>query len=475
MKTLQNESLISGIEATLKTIKLSRIQLKTVAKSIQAIIGLEDELKGSGGNSIRAFYQECHGTFLVMYEALLATYESNLTELKSAVKGFESDESGVVVEGFLHTDLQNGLKKMDQKIDAFAEEVSTSIAKISEILSLSVPDQTEFHSEMNACVKKITKTIEDLHTLDSEQTNALGGTSNDATALLKHINVLKNGFTGGSSTITTYLTKTKKQEDKQESEPISGAKNELRNQLMETDAMKKLKDTKAFLEDIPLSDNDMVSLDLLAPIGSIGNSMGLSMDMKDMKEAWQQKNMGVRVKKSTYINPRTDKKTVSYKIKQGRHLEIKGKKYDKTYIDSQRKRGTLKNLKVAQYVDALEGAKASLKTGPAWLTVGVTTGLDMKENIQNGESAERIVGDAVVDIGMGAAGMAIAGAATALAVGTVGAPLLVGAGVGFVAATAFTYFTEGLKAKVGKEKKSLSDLAKDGVCKGLKTISSWWK
>src|SRR5699024_11438407 len=87
------------------------------------------------------------------------------------------------------------------------------------------------------------------------------------------------------------------------------------------------------------------------------------------------------------------------------------------------------DLAFSQYVRPGTAAVNSLKSKAGWLGVAITTGENMYNNIQSGESTTTIVEDVAVDASLGVVSMLAAGAATAAAVGA-GAPVLVGAAAG---------------------------------------------
>ena len=96
--------------------------------------------------------------------------------------------------------------------------------------------------------------------------------------------------------------------------------------------------------------------------------------------------------------------------------------------------------------------------------------MNAKDNIKDGESVQRIVGDAGVDVGIGAVSLVASGAAAAFMVGTLGAPVLAGAAAGIGASYAISALAE---VKIGG--KSVTDHVKDGVKSGLKTVAGWFK
>ncbi|MCF3943912.1 hypothetical protein [Oceanobacillus alkalisoli] len=93
----------------------------------------------------------------------------------------------------------------------------------------------------------------------------------------------------------------------------------------------------------------------------------------------------------------------------------------------------LKQATVDSYIPKETSQFEAKKAVLGWAGIVIDAGFNIKDNIQEGESTQRIVGDATVDVVAGIGTMAVAGAATAAVVGTVGLPLLAGAGVGLVA------------------------------------------
>src|SRR5699024_7815221 len=153
------------------------------------------------------------------------------------------------------------------------------------------------------------------------------------------------------------------------------------------------------------------------------------------------------------------------------------KLYYKRHMDIEIKRGNGKKIPIADKVNWKEGAKGGLKTKAGWLGVALDAGLNVKDNIQDGESTQRIIGDAGVDVGIGAVSLAAAGAASAAVVGTAGLPLLAGAAVGIG-----TSYAISAVAGIEVGGKSLTNHAKDfvqdttnAVKSGMKTVAGWFK
>lgn len=151
--------------------------------------------------------------------------------------------------------------------------------------------------------------------------------------------------------------------------------------------------------------------------------------------------------------------------------------YDKKFVDQQVKRGSSNKVPIADRVNVRAGATNGLKTKAGWLGVAIDTGVNIKGNIEDGESVERIVGDAGVDVGVGAVSLAAAGAAAAFTVGTLGAPVLAGAAAGFVISSGVSAV-----ANIEVKGKSIKNHVKDGVQgvansvkSGVETVAGWFK
>ncbi|GGB58079.1 hypothetical protein GCM10011409_39480 [Lentibacillus populi] len=177
------------------------------------------------------------------------------------------------------------------------------------------------------------------------------------------------------------------------------------------------------------------------------------------------------------------KRNVKYKVYNPEQIGIsksnKGRKtktFDKSYIDAEIKRGN--TPKIAQYVKTSTGAIQALKSKAGWFGVGVTTAENIHNNIEDGESTLTIIGDAGVDVGLGATSLAIGGAVSAAVVGTLGAPIILGAVAGLGISVGASYLLDGVKINGKTISEGIKDGVKkvgDGIKKGIKSIAGWFK
>lgn len=183
---------------------------------------------------------------------------------------------------------------------------------------------------------------------------------------------------------------------------------------------------------------------------------------------------GVALTETAYLvkrhNVGISKESWGFRVKNGRYIGIKGNTYHNAYINSQLKLGN--TPEIATHVKPSAAIKSAFTSKIGIAGIAITAGENAYNNIQSNESTSKVVGDAVVDVGIGAVSLA-AGAAIVSAVTLAGAPILAAAAAGFLLSTAIAYGTEGVK--IGKDEKTLSDSLKDGVEKGINTVAGWFK
>ncbi|WHX24541.1 T7SS effector LXG polymorphic toxin [Virgibacillus halodenitrificans] len=63
MKVLDVESLKNNITTSTKQIDAFQDKITGLQKAVRGIVSLEDSLKGTGGEAIRGFYDDCHHVY----------------------------------------------------------------------------------------------------------------------------------------------------------------------------------------------------------------------------------------------------------------------------------------------------------------------------------------------------------------------------------------------------------------------------
>ncbi|WP_416728563.1 T7SS effector LXG polymorphic toxin [Fictibacillus sp. JL2B1089] len=455
MKTLDADSLYNGVHELNLILSSFTDQLRQIQSSINELVSLEDSLKGKGGTSIRAFFQDCHEPFLTFCISCLTNYGNTLKNIESALKSLDASPNAFIRQSFLENELTNGLRKVKENTIELTQDANQSMQNVSDIVFLPRLNELEFVNQVEEANRSSIQTIEKLVEFDLMQTNALSSIEQQILKMNQFIEQIQSMFQSGELSLASYKP----------GQLWNQSKSEVRNGNSESKESKlknpvKEKELEWWEKELP-GDDPRAVLDLSAPVNSAGNAFGtLTEGAAFAKSAYNTQVKGFRISK--YND--------NFHVKNGKVENIKGKKYHKNWIDSQIKRGN--TPEIAKHVKPGSIVKSTMKGGLSWLGVGITTTENAYQNIKNEESTSKIVGDAGVDVGLGAVSLGT-GAVFVSAVVASGGTVLVAAAAGLIISSAITFAFEGIKT--GKDKKSASDKIKDGVQKGVKTIAGWFK
>jgi toxin YxiD len=204
MKTLDSHSLHNGIDDLLKKIKTQIDQLKEIENAIENFLELDDSFNGKGGKAIRSFYSDWHVPILSFYSYTLKNYERILTNLKKASEELESDANGFISQGFLDTDLTNGINKAKTVTTQLVDEANNTINSVNDIVFVQGLNDQQFHNNIQRATTVITKTIDDLISFDSNQTKELDTVAQDIQLMKNYISEIQGMFKSGELSVTNY-------------------------------------------------------------------------------------------------------------------------------------------------------------------------------------------------------------------------------------------------------------------------------
>ena len=340
-------------------------------------------------------------------------------------------------------ELKEGLQKVKHTTIDLIDDVNTLTVKVDDIVNLPKLRDDNVIIGVEDSQKKIEKTIENLNTFDEEQTKALKEVEEELGLLIAYVKELESKFKSGKVSINSFNSK----------------------QLEKMDSYRDMKKEMEKVDWTALSTpfGEHVVFDATAPFASKGATFGTVSEIGALTEtAYTVKKRGAGIEK--YAG--------GFKVTNGKYLDMSGEKYPNSYIDSQIKLGNGHKLKIAEYVRPSAAVKSAFMSKLGIAGIALSAGENVVNNVQSNASTAKIVGDAVVDVGIGAATLA-AGAVVVSAVVAGGVPLLGAAVIGFGFSMASTYVLDGIK--IGKDEKNLSDSLKDGVQKGIKTVAGWLK
>ncbi|ASV67810.1 T7SS effector LXG polymorphic toxin [Cytobacillus kochii] len=204
MKVLDADELQSGINNTQNGLKHLRNQLETLEMSILSISSLESELRGEGGNSIRAFYKDVHLPFLQSMKQMVEQYEATLKELTQSLRSLDSSSRAMIRQSFIQQDLTQGIRRTENITSDLTDEGNRTIQSVDDIVSLPRLDDYRVHQHAQSATNQMTQTIERLHHFDQQQTNKLEATAQDLSRLKSTISEIQTLFQNGTLSLSTY-------------------------------------------------------------------------------------------------------------------------------------------------------------------------------------------------------------------------------------------------------------------------------
>ncbi|WP_079707593.1 T7SS effector LXG polymorphic toxin [Paraliobacillus ryukyuensis] len=492
-----------------------RSQLNKVQERIEAINEM-NSFSGKAAKEAKKYFNELHITILESFKGLFDDLEANLQQhIKIFGSEVDSSESAIIKSTYLQ-DVKEDINEIFEDLMQQDEKIHDAIQEVSDISSATPPSFSHVYEDKNMTIKKLKEVDEDLTLFTNK------GDETDVKAIMNQIETVMTrakasegkarfvNFEGASQgsvlgKLKVYnegkkeemMEKAREAKDAELKNLNDGAEDILNMAFNDLEkgkineetywnvlnGIKKFdKDVSEGKEDIDVSPelidyidkNDNNTDDIVDASGKVIND-GIS--VAPLFTAYGLYRKGFEIQKyKTY-----GKKMIRYRVYNPEVVGIRKpanrntKIYDKKYVDQQVKKGN--KVPIANRVNVRAGAVSGLKTKAGWLGVAIDTGLNVKDNIEDGESAQRIVGDAGVDVGIGAVSLAAAGAVSAIAVGTVGLPVLAGVALGIGA----SYVISGLAGmEIGG--KSVTDHVKDGVQgiangvkSGVETVAGWFK
>ncbi|WP_404431059.1 T7SS effector LXG polymorphic toxin [Sutcliffiella horikoshii] len=204
MKILEVESLHIDLQSMLEKLELQKEAVEKIHNDVMGIVGLEDSLKGQGGQAIRAFYQDCHIPFLTYYQSMLDEFKNTLNGMKSALQSVEPSSSGYINESFLQNDLPRALDNARRMTTDLANETNQVLYSVSDIVSLPNIREDGFVDQVRMAEKDVDQTLEKLHVFDQEQTRKLDAVSESSQVASGYIEQINSMFTAKKISISGY-------------------------------------------------------------------------------------------------------------------------------------------------------------------------------------------------------------------------------------------------------------------------------
>lgn len=204
MKVIEVNSLQEGTNYTVNQIGTVQDQIETVRKAMNDFTALNDELRGQGGEALRAFYEECHQPFLIFLQQSLADYLSKLESIQSEVDSFEARENGYVDQRFLEGDVEAGFDAVEEKTIELTDEANVVIESIQDIINVTKLDESEVVDNVRRGKRKSQHIVEKLHSLDDTHSSALESVQADLDTMKTYVTEIDSRLQNGDLSVTDY-------------------------------------------------------------------------------------------------------------------------------------------------------------------------------------------------------------------------------------------------------------------------------
>ncbi|UOQ94570.1 LXG domain-containing protein [Halobacillus shinanisalinarum] len=178
MKVLKASEVLTGIEQSIRKKEQEQEQLLSLRDSMHKVIDLDDALKGEGGAAIKEYFKVLHIPVLLLLNQFLDQYIKSLKDIQMNVRNYET-EDGVVREDFITTEVKNGLDRAVQVTQDSVGTINDRFMGISDLIGGSPVSTSQFDSQVDGARSHNQKTIEDLKTVDEENTSKLDEPANE--------------------------------------------------------------------------------------------------------------------------------------------------------------------------------------------------------------------------------------------------------------------------------------------------------
>ncbi|MEK3993443.1 T7SS effector LXG polymorphic toxin [Psychrobacillus sp. FSL K6-2365] len=173
MKILDVDLFQDGLKRSIAMLDRLESEVETIQRTVEGLVGMEDELKGEGGNAIRAFYAECHLPLLQYFLVSAAGYKQVLQQMENALYALEPDTSGHIVEQFLEGEVEQGLTTIAQLTENLTNESNSIMDQVSDIVALPHLNDSGVQESVLNAKRKRDDTVSRLQEFDATQTAAL--------------------------------------------------------------------------------------------------------------------------------------------------------------------------------------------------------------------------------------------------------------------------------------------------------------
>ncbi|MCM3087974.1 T7SS effector LXG polymorphic toxin [Bhargavaea ginsengi] len=186
-----------GLARNKDTLSRLESEMTLIMDSVRELVQLNEALKGQGGDAIRRFYQECHLPFLEYFLLFKENFYSTMAGIESATDALEPAPDGYIDEGFIESEVENGLNQIARISSNLTDETNAIMDQVADIVSLPHLDDSQVQDGVLDARREKNQTVSDLNEFDATQTNRLMPVSDQLQAMEQWIAQIESLFQSG--------------------------------------------------------------------------------------------------------------------------------------------------------------------------------------------------------------------------------------------------------------------------------------
>ncbi|MCG1021432.1 T7SS effector LXG polymorphic toxin [Sutcliffiella horikoshii] len=204
MKVLDVSSLHEGIKGMSRQLSELENQLNAVENGIRSFVASKDSFRGKGASAIRRFYEYAHLPFLQFFQTFLANFQTKLQQLQYELDGLEGNTHGFIDEGFLTSELENGLNQINRMVAELTGETNSQLSRVGDIVYLPRLQDHQFHEGIQQAKQSARQTVDKLHQFDYQQTQSFTGLVEDLSLINSYIEEMSQQFASGKINMKSF-------------------------------------------------------------------------------------------------------------------------------------------------------------------------------------------------------------------------------------------------------------------------------
>ncbi len=204
MKVLDVSSLHDGIKGMSRQLSELEKQLNNVENGIRTFVSSKDSFRGKGASAIRRFYEYAHLPFLQFFQTFLANFQTKLQQLQYDLDGLEGNTRGFIDEGFLISELEDGLNQINRMVAELTGEANTQLSRVGDIVYLPRLQDHQFHEGIQQAKQSARQTVDRLHQFDHQQTQSFTALVEDLSLIKSYIEEMSQQFASGKINVKSF-------------------------------------------------------------------------------------------------------------------------------------------------------------------------------------------------------------------------------------------------------------------------------